>query len=90
MSEPTAVPSPWLTSPEAANYIRKSNSSLAGWRVRKIGPKVQYSGSRPVYNVSDLDAWLRENNSPKKVSPNVGRPRGSKSSKNKPRRKARR
>ncbi|WP_375142293.1 helix-turn-helix transcriptional regulator [Bradyrhizobium sp. CCGB12] len=44
---------------EAAKYLRVSRSTLAKWRMAKIGPPHHRCGSRLVYYfVHEIDAWL--------------------------------
>ena len=47
-----------LSTPEAANYIGLSKSTLSKRRVFGGGPKYLKLGRRVVYDVRDLDAWL--------------------------------
>jgi hypothetical protein len=74
VSEETAVVSPYLTIPEAARYIRKSVSWLALSRMKGIGPKYLLSGTRVIYRISDLDAYVVSPKPPRTGSPNAGRP----------------
>jgi hypothetical protein len=73
VSEAIAV-SPYLTAIEAARYIRKSISWLALMRMQNAGPKFYLSGTRVVYRVADLDAYVVSPKPPRTGSPNAGRP----------------
>ncbi|MBS0234253.1 MAG: helix-turn-helix domain-containing protein [Proteobacteria bacterium] len=52
----------YLSSKEAARYMRLSPSTLSDWRVQKIGPRYYKMGparKAPVlYHREDLDIWL--------------------------------
>ena len=74
MSEAIAVVSPYLTAIEAAEYIRKSVSWLALMRMKGIGPKFLLSGTRVIYRITDLDAYVVAPKPPRTGSPNAGRP----------------
>lgn len=44
---------------EAANYLRVSRSTLAKWRMSRVGPPFHRCGSRLVYYFQhEIDAWL--------------------------------
>jgi predicted DNA-binding transcriptional regulator AlpA len=48
-----------LRSPQAADYLGISPSTLAKWRMRGYGPPFHRCGPRIVlYFTDDLDAWL--------------------------------
>lgn len=50
-----------LTPTEAAHYIGLAAATLKKWRVTGDGPSYVKAGSRVVYLVKDLDAWLLAN-----------------------------
>lgn len=50
-----------LDTDAAANYVGMSKSSLNKWRITGGGPSYIKLGRRVVYDVIDLDAWLRAN-----------------------------
>jgi hypothetical protein len=56
-SEPVGVPTPWMTSAEAAAYVRCSPRTLEGYRNAGGGPVYHRSGGRVFYHRDDLDAW---------------------------------
>ncbi|MDO9695505.1 MAG: helix-turn-helix domain-containing protein [Candidatus Latescibacteria bacterium] len=44
---------------EAADYLRVSRSTLAKWRMSRIGPPFHRCGARLVYYFQhEIDAWL--------------------------------
>jgi hypothetical protein len=49
-----------LTTKQAGAYLGLSPGSLAVMRSRKAGPPCTYSGSRPVYYLSELKRWQAE------------------------------
>jgi excisionase family DNA binding protein len=51
----------YLTTPEAAEYIRLSRRTLEGFRVRGGGPVFVKAGKRCLYRLSDLDDWMASN-----------------------------
>ena len=57
---------------QAAQYLGGiSKSTLAKWRVAGFGPRYVKCGSRVLYDVQDLDSWLksrRRNNTSQAVS----------------------
>jgi len=53
-----ARPSPMLTLPEAAAYLRVSERTLYDWRWKRKGPPGIKVGSLVRYLVADLDEWL--------------------------------
>ncbi|MEO0752853.1 MAG: helix-turn-helix domain-containing protein [Pseudomonadota bacterium] len=64
MSANGAGKSPFLTSEEAALYLRVSEGTIRNWRVVGIGPKYRHHGRRIVYHVDDLNSfngWGRAN-----------------------------
>lgn len=50
-----------LRTPDAANYLALSVSTLNKLRVFGGGPNYSKLGRVVVYSVEDLDAWLRAN-----------------------------
>lgn len=59
---PESVGSPWLTTDEAAAYLRRSPRTLAAWRLERRGPPWhQPAGERGnvVYHRDELDTWQR-------------------------------
>lgn len=48
-----------LPTPEAARYIGLAYATLKRWRSTGHGPPYVRLGSRIVYLIEDLDAWLR-------------------------------
>ena len=49
--------SPFLTTAEAAAYLRVRRRTLANMRHRRTGPHFRKHGGRIVYSHADLDAW---------------------------------
>lgn len=49
--------SPYLTSAEAAAYLRLQVRTLANMRHRRTGPHYRKHGGLIVYDINDLDAW---------------------------------
>ncbi len=54
------IESPYLTTEEAAAYLRISVRTLESFRQQKIGPAFQKHGGKVVYLKEDLDAWSRQ------------------------------
>lgn len=52
------IESPYLTSREAAAYLRTSVPTLERWRAAGVGPRFTRCGQRILYHRQDLDAWL--------------------------------
>lgn len=49
-----------LDTPDAGTYLGNvAPTTLKKWRVKGTGPKYVKVGTRVVYLVEDLDAWLR-------------------------------
>ena len=46
-----------ISSAAAARYLGVSKITMAVWRARSVGPPCRYSGSKPVYYLSELRAW---------------------------------
>ena len=57
-SATTASPSSLLTAEQAGTYLHVNARTLANWRVLGRGPRYIRSGSRALYRMADLDAWL--------------------------------
>ncbi len=47
-----------LTRPEAAEYLRLSDKTLARWAWAGKGPGYMKAGGKVLYDAADLDAWL--------------------------------
>ena len=63
------APTTRLRSHEAASYLRLSPSTLAKLRCAGAGPQYFRAGPRIiVYEVSDLDQWLKSNCPQKRLS----------------------
>lgn len=52
-----AVPLRYLTTKQAAEYLKLKGNSLEKMRSRSRGPKFRRHGRRVVYCLDDLDAW---------------------------------
>lgn len=50
----------YLTSQEAADFMRRPTSTLAYWRHRGEGPQYAKVGKRVLYRRADIEAWLSE------------------------------
>jgi hypothetical protein len=75
----TEIHSPWLTPEKAADYLSLSTSTLAVWRtIPNHALKFKLCSTRIRYHVADLDAYVMGGDKRRVVSPNVGRPPGSK------------
>jgi hypothetical protein len=48
----------YLTTEEAAAYLRLQPSTLAIWRCKKKGPKYSKLGSRVMYDQQELETWF--------------------------------
>ena len=57
MSEPNTPPSPFLTTQEAAKYLRISTRTMENWRWSNDGPEYRKHGGTVVYHVDDLNAF---------------------------------
>ena len=44
---------------EAAEYLRLSHKTLARWAWAGKGPAFIKAGGKVLYDIADLDAWLR-------------------------------
>lgn len=49
---------PWMTTDEAAQYLRLSPGTLRNWRVDGEGPKHRKVGRAVRYRLDDLDAFM--------------------------------
>ena len=47
-----------MTRPEAAQYLRLSDKTLARWAWAGKGPSWMKAGGKVLYDAADLDAWL--------------------------------
>lgn len=48
-----------LRAAEAANYLRVSRSTLAKWRMSRVGPPFHRCGPRLIYYLQhEIDEWL--------------------------------
>lgn len=55
-------PSPFLTTVEAAQYLKVSRNYLQGLRTTGGGPDfLRVSARRVLYSIENLDAWLKAN-----------------------------
>ena len=52
--------SPFLTSQEAADYLRLDVKTLNNMRWRREGPNYRKHGGKVVYHMSDLDYWSKD------------------------------
>lgn len=52
-----APATPWMTTAEAASYVRCSTRTLEGYRIAGGGPAYHRSGKRVFYHRAELDAW---------------------------------
>jgi predicted DNA-binding transcriptional regulator AlpA len=67
----TTPPKKIMRAPEAADYVRLSQSTLAKLRLRGGGPVYSKAGVRiVVYDIADLDTWLA--NRQRKSTSDVG------------------
>lgn len=55
----TSIFTPWMTTAEAAAYLRCSRRTLEGYRNVGGGPEYCRTGGRVFYHREDLDAWRR-------------------------------
>jgi excisionase family DNA binding protein len=59
------LPSPWLTTEQAANYLGVGVRTLEDIRAAGRGPPTKRIGTRLVrYNRDDLDAWMQSAGAP--------------------------
>lgn len=57
MSEPNTPQSPFLTTQEAASYLRISARTMENWRWSNDGPEYRKHGGTVVYHLDDLNAF---------------------------------
>lgn len=50
----------FLTSREAAEYLRVKEETMSIWRYRGTGPRFRRAGRRILYAIEDLEAFLGE------------------------------
>lgn len=50
----------YLTTEEAADYIRYKPQTLANWRSSGIGPDWLKAGDKVLYSAEDLDDWVEK------------------------------
>lgn len=55
-----SAPAPLLTTDELADYLRVPISTIYAWNHRGSGPKRMRVGKRVLYRLSDVEAWLVE------------------------------
>lgn len=48
----------WMTTQEAAEYLRLTPKTLCNLRQRNEGPKVYGEGQRARYDINDLDTYI--------------------------------
>lgn len=53
----TKLTSPFLTTREAARYLRMRPSTMERWRSSALGPRYRKFGGRVVYTQEDLEAF---------------------------------
>jgi hypothetical protein len=54
------MPSTYLTTHEAADYLRVSPRTLEGYRVAGFGPAFIKLRNKVLYRKEDLDAWCEQ------------------------------
>lgn len=54
----TGTVAPWRDTKEAAEHLRTTPGNLAQLRYQGRGPKYHKAGSKVLYKVEDLDAWI--------------------------------
>ncbi|MFF9279574.1 helix-turn-helix transcriptional regulator [Streptomyces griseosporeus] len=59
MSE-TSTTSPFMTTKELADHVRKTPSTIRGWRHRGTGPRGTKVGREVLYRRDVVAAWLRQ------------------------------
>jgi len=55
------VDSPYMTTAEAASFLRLKERTLNNMRWRGEGPHFRKHGGRVIYHKRDLEGWSREN-----------------------------
>jgi hypothetical protein len=58
--QPSPPPSPFVDSHGAAQFLRLSEQTLANWRLRGNGPPFAKIGTKILYSVDDLLAYVAE------------------------------
>ncbi len=58
--------SPFLTEPEAAEFLRLRPRTLANMRWQETGPDSRKHGGRVVYHIDDLIGWSRKRRRPRR------------------------
>ncbi len=48
----------FLTTPEAAAYLRVKKETMEAWRIRGGGPRFRRAGRRILYALEDIEAFL--------------------------------
>lgn len=56
----TTFTSPWMTTDQAANYLRVSGGTLRNWRSQGSGPTYRNVGRVVRYHREDLDAFMTD------------------------------
>ncbi len=51
----------FLTREAAADYLGITTKTLANWAWRERGPRFYRASGKPLYELSDLNAWVRSN-----------------------------
>ena len=62
LTQKTEIETPWMTTAEAAAYLRRSPLTLANWRREKVGPPWHQPGGEHgniIYHRDELAAWQR-------------------------------
>lgn len=52
----------YLTTKEAAEYMRYSEQTLENWRVSGCGPKWHKPENKVLYKKDDIDQWIEGKN----------------------------
>jgi len=63
-----------LTTVQAAMYLQVGKGTLEIWRCARKGPAFVLVGTLPRYLKKDLDAFIESCKTPRRASPNAGRP----------------
>ncbi len=56
----TEILDDYLTEPDLAAQLFKSERTLQRWRRLRIGPPPTIVGNKILYEIDDVKAWLRE------------------------------
>jgi hypothetical protein len=59
MDETNKLLNGYLTEPELARELKRSERTLIRWRVEREGPPVTFVGRTPMYRLDSAIAWLR-------------------------------